>query len=292
MKSFVPFAILATGVVWAQTAPPSAQPLVLPPNVPDTAVIAVFSDDGVPFTAGDLRRLYPVLPPPLQQAVNRDTKEFFHEWAMVRHLAHLAEKEGLDKQDPYSAAIESARMLTLFQAELDGAYRNAEVQPAEIVNYYNAHKADYEQIKVKAIYLPFTEAKEEEVKAKAYRLTVEIRGGADFVKMVQQYSDDDTSKAKAGDFATLRANDRQSIPEAVRKAVFALKQGEIGDPVRQAHGYYIFKADEVSYRPLSEVRDEIFTVLKQIHGREWYNQVNQETKVEFPNPAYPGSGSK
>ena len=292
MKSFVSFAILAAGVVWAQSAPPASQPLVLPPNVPDTAVIAVFSDDGTQFTAGDLRRLYPVLPPPLQQAANRDTKEFFHEWAMVRHLARLAEKDGLDKQEPYSAAIESARLLTLFQAELDGAYRNAEVQPADIVNYYNAHKPDYQQIKVKAIYLPFTDAKEEEVKAKAYRVATEIRGGADFVKMVQVYSEDDTSKAKSGDFATLRANDRQSIPEVVQKAVFALKQGEITDPVRQAHGYYIFKAEEVGYRPLSEVRDEIFTALKQTRGRDWYNHVSEETKVEFPNPAYPGSGSK
>jgi hypothetical protein len=265
---------------------------VLPPNVPDTAVIAVFSGEGVQFTAGDLRRLYPVLPPPLQRAVNQDSKEFFHEWAVVRHMARLAEKEGLDKQEPYAAAIESARLLTLFQAELDGAYRNAEVEPAEIVNYYNAHKADYQQIRVKAIYLPFTDAQEEEVKAKAFRVATEIRGGADFVKMVAQYSEDDTSKAKGGDFATLRANDRQSLPEVVQKAVFALKQGEISDPVRQAHGYYIFKAEEVSYRPLSEVRDEIFTALKQVHGRDWYNHVNEETKVEFPNPAYPGSGSK
>jgi len=292
MKSFLSFAILARGVVWAQNAPPAAQPLVLPPNVPDTAVIAVFSDDGTQFTAGDLRRLYPVLPPPLQRAVNQDSKEFFHEWAVVRHMARLAEKEGLDKQEPYAAAIESARLLTLFQAELDGAYRNAEVQPAEIVNYYNAHKADYQQIKVKAIYLPFTDAQEEAVKAKAFRVATEIRGGADFVKMVAQYSEDDTSKAKSGDFATLRANDRQSLPEVVQKALFALKQGEISDPVRQAHGYYIFKAEEVSYRPLSEVRDEIFTALKQSHGRDWYNQVSDETKVEFPNPAYPGSGSK
>jgi len=292
MKSFVSFAILAGGVVWAQTAAPQQQPLVLPSNVPDTAVIAVFSDDNTQFTAGDLRRLYPALPPPLQTAVSKDTKEFFHEWAMVRHLAKLAEKDGLDKQEPYAAAIESARMLTLFQAELDGAYRNAEVQPAEIVNYYNDHKADYQQIKIKAIYFPFTDAKEEEVKAKAYRVATDIRGGADFVKMVQQYSEDDTSKAKGGDFATLRANDRQSIPEAVQKAVFALKQGGITDPVRQAHGYYIFKAEEVSYRPLSEVRDEIFTALKQSHGRDWYNQVSTDTKVEFPNPAYPGSGSK
>jgi parvulin-like peptidyl-prolyl isomerase len=291
MKSLV-LVLLAGGVVWAQTAPPATQPLVLPANVPDTAVIAVISDDSVQFTAGDLRKLYPVLPPPLQQAVNKDTKEFFHEWAMVRHMAKLAEKRGLDKQEPYAAAIESARLLTLFQAELDGAYRNAEVQPADIVNYYGAHKADYQQIKVQAIYLPFADAKEEEVKAKAYRVATEIRGGADFAKMVQQYSEDETSKAKGGEFATLRANDRQSLPEVVQKAVFALKQGEISDPVRQAHGYYIFKAAEVGFRPLSEVRDEIFTALKQSEGRDWYNRVSEETKVEFPNPAYPGTGSK
>jgi hypothetical protein len=40
------------------------------------------------------------------------------------------------------------------------------------------------------------------------------------------------------------------------------------------------------------VRDEIFTALKQSEGRDWYNRVSEETKVEFPNPAYPGTGSK
>ncbi len=66
--------------------------------------------------------------------------------------------------------------------------------------------------------------------------------------------------------------------------------GEVTDAVRQPHGFYIFKADIVNIRPLSEVRDQIFNVLKQKHAKEWSDHLNTEVKVDFPNPAFPPKG--
>jgi len=109
------------------------------------------------------------------------------------------------------------------------------------------------------------------------------------VKLVRENSDDETSKAKDGDFATLRQND--NIPDAIRAAVFSLKQGEVTEPVRQPNGFYLLRADEVHYRPLSQVRDEIFTQLKQQHYREWLEQTNKATKVEITNPAFLGDAA-
>ena len=58
------------------------------------------------------------------------------------------------------------------------------------------------------------------------------------------------------------------------------------EPVRQPNGYYLLRAQEVTYRPLSEARGEIFTQLKQEHYAEWLSNENKATKVEFPNPAF------
>ncbi len=289
MKTLSIVALAWVGTVWAQTAPGAAQAPVLP-DIPDDKVIARF-DDGTEFTMDQLRHLYPVLPPSLQSAVVKDPAEFFHEYALWRTYTKMAEKEKLDEQDPYKEAISFNRMVILYQAVLDRAFRDAAVQPSEVVNYYDSHKETYKQVRVKAIYLPFsdtpsiTEMTEAQAKAKAAQLVAESRGGADFVKLVKENSQDETSRAKDGDFATLHAGD--NIPDAIKGAVFALKQGDTSDPVRQARGYYIFRAEDVTYLPLSKVRDQIFTELKTARARAWVQQTDKDTKVEFPNPDFP-----
>ena len=277
------------GALYAQTMAPGP-PISALPNLPDEQVIARF-DDGVKFTMGDLRKLYPALPAPLQNAAVNDPMEFFHEYAVMRKYTQMAEERKLDTESPYKEALMFHRMFTMYQAMLDSAYRTASVEPAEIVNYYDAHKDNYKQVRVKAIYIPFTDSQgdgkemtEAQAKEKAGKLVAQIRGGADFVKLVKENSEDETSKAKDGEFATLRPSD--NVPDAIRAAVFALKQGEISAAVRQPHGFYIFRAEEVSYRPLSQVRDQIFTEIKTEHASEWVKKTDRETKVEFPNPAY------
>jgi hypothetical protein len=275
--------------MWAQSAPPSAPGNVLP-DIPGDKVIAKF-DDGSSFTMDQLRQLYPVLPPTLQGAVTKDPVEFFHEYALMRSYTKMAEKEKLDQEAPYKDAITFNRMLILYQAMLDRAFRDANVQPTEVVNYYDSHKEQYKEVRVKAIYLPFsdtpsmTEMTEDQAKAKATKLTAQSRGGADFVQLVKENSQDETSRAKDGEFATLHLSD--NIPDAIKAAVFALKQGETSDPVRQARGYYIFRAEEVAYLPLSKVRDQIFTQLKTERAKAWVTKTDRETKVEFPSPEFP-----
>ena len=73
------------------------------------------------------------------------------------------------------------------------------------------------------------------------------------MKLVKENSDDETSRAKDGDFATLRSSD--NIPDAFRATVFALKKGEVSEPLKQPNGFYLLRAEEVTVRPLSEVRD-------------------------------------
>lgn len=294
MKTLSLLVFACLGALYAQTMTPGP-PISALPNLADDQVIAQF-DDGVKFTMGDFKKLYPALPPPLQSAAVKDPTEFFHEYAVMRKYTQLAEKEKLDTQSPYKEALMFQRMYTLYQAMLDTAYRTASVEPAEIVNYYDAHKDSYKQVRVKAIYVAFSdspstakkELSEAQAKEKADRLVTQIRGGADFVKLVKENSEDETSKAKDGEFATLRPSD--NVPDAIRAAVFALKQGEISAAVRQPHGFYIFRAEEVTYRPLSQVRDQIFTDIKTEHANVWVRKTDSETKVEFPNPAYQPKG--
>jgi parvulin-like peptidyl-prolyl isomerase len=257
------------------------------PDIPDQTTIAVF-DDGVKLTMGDFKKIFAVLPPDNQPLALRNRQTFLQQWAFMRKLAQMAEKQKLDLESPAREQLDYSRLMILSQAELAGALNSIIVEPAEIVKYYDTDKERFKEVRVKAIYVSFGRSgkapSEDEAKAKAARLLAEIRGGADFVKLVKENSDDETSKAKDGDFATLRRND--NIPDAIRAAVFSLKQGEVTEPVRQPNGFYLLRAEEVQYRPLSQVRDEIFTELRQRHYSQWLDQTNKDSKVEFTSPAF------
>ena len=296
MKVLSVFLFACCSALWAQTAPapggvppgPGA-PAPQMPDIPDQTTIAVF-DDGVKLTMADFKKIFAVLPPDNQPMALRDRKTFLQQWAFMRKLAQMAEKQKLDQETPAREQLEYSRLMILSQAKLAEALNSMTVEPAEIVKFYDTDKERFKEVRVKAIYVSFGKGApartEEEAKAKAAKLLAEIRGGADFVKLVKENSDDETSKAKDGDFATLRRND--NIPDAIRAAVFSLKQGEVTEPVRQPNGFYLLRADEVRYRPLSQVRDEIFTQLKQQHYSQWLAQTNGETKVEITSPAFLG----
>jgi peptidyl-prolyl cis-trans isomerase C len=282
---------------WAQTAPAPAVPAM--PELPDNTVIATF-EDGTKFTMGDFKAYYNVLPPANQQMALRDRAAFLHQWAVLRKLAKLADDKKLGEKAPYKAAIEHARMQVLVQAILTEALNDVVIESPEIAKYYESNKNKFAQVKVKAIYIAYSNdaatkpsgkktLPEAEAKAKAENLLKQIRGGADFVKLVKENSDDESSREKNGDFATLHFTD--NIPDAFRAAIFSLKQGEVSEVLKQPNGFYILRAEEVTYRPLSEVRDTIYSDLKTQRSNDWMMRLDRETKVVV-NPEFAPSSGK
>jgi peptidyl-prolyl cis-trans isomerase C len=265
--------------VWAQS------PAM--PNVPDETVIATF-DDGAKMTMAEFKRIYAVLPQQNQLEALNNRAEFLHQWALMRKLASAAESQKLDQLSPAKEALEYYRLVVLSQAKMTAEATLTVVLPSEVEKFYEANQERYKQVRVKAIYLGFGGQKltEAAAKQKASQITAQARGGADFVKLVRTYSDDAPSRAKDGDFLTVRHSD--NLPDAVREAIFKLKDGEISDPVRQSNGFYIFKADKTEVRPFAEVRDDIFGELKQRKYAEWMDQTSRGAAVFF-NPQFIGT---
>ena len=190
-------------------------------------------------------------------------------------------------------------MRILTDAEMLDVSHHITVPRAEAQQYYDAHREKYKEVRLKAIYLAFSQQPasassaasrtEDQAKALAAKLVASLRTGADFVKMVAQYSDDAASKAKDGDFATVHGSD--NIPEEVRSVVMALKPGEVSEPLRQPNAVYIFRAESVAYKPFEEVSNEIFEQLRSDHYRQWMDQLNRDIKVEFKNSALFGTAA-
>jgi hypothetical protein len=168
IKSTCLLLLVCLGAASAQTpAPPAesakpaaaAQPKAAPaiPELPDAAVIAEFSG-GTKFTMGELKKLYPVLPPQLQSGIKENPAEFFREYAMMLKCAQIAVEKKLDQQSPIKEALAFDRMVYLYQATLQDVFATASVDSNEIVNYYGQHKDGFKRTQVKAIYIPFADA--------------------------------------------------------------------------------------------------------------------------------------
>jgi parvulin-like peptidyl-prolyl isomerase len=147
---------------------------------------------------------------------------------------------------------------------------------------------------VKVIYLQFSTAPvsqadskgkplmtEAEAKAKAEDLVKQLRAGADFVKLVKEYSADARSAEKDGDFGFLHKADR--IPDEIKNAVFAAKPGELAGPIRQANGFYIFRVEESGTQPLEELSGTIQNELKDSKFREWLTGLQKSLDIKMEN---------
>ncbi len=288
MKSFLFF--LLTTAVWAQPAPPSAAQTV----APDT-VVATF-EDGRKITAGELDKFMAAMPPNMQQAARRDRRAFVQQFALMNRLSEMAEKAKLNDVSPTKEALAFNRMYILMNAQLHDVLSSINVPAAEVQSFYTANKARYTQVKVKAIYIAYSadpakadpkapkRLTEAEAEAKISALRTAIAGGANFVKLVKDNSDDPTSAAKDGDFGTIRSTD--NLPDPIRAAIFALKPGELSQPVKQPNGFYLFRAEEVSPEPLAEVQDQVVNELRQAHFKTWMDDVNRGLNFKIQNDAF------
>src|SRR5579864_5747771 len=295
MKLAISICIAFAAIALAQTPPPAAPaPGAAAPPAPDT-VIAEY-DNGKKLTYGELDKFLSVLPKNQRDGVMRDRKRLVEQYLLMKKLAEIAEKDKLDQRSPYKEAIEFNRMNTLTQAEVQKVSSEVPVRVEEQQAYYEQHKDKYEQVTVKLIYISFSSSggaaadgkkrlTEAEAKTKAEQIAKDAKGGADFVKLVQENSEDSTTKAKNGDLTISRA-ESATLPESIRTAALALKPGEVSDPVRQPNGFYVFRGESVNSKPFAEVKDQIFTDLQRLKTQDFMNSTTKDLNIKLENDQF------
>ena len=252
--------------------------------------------DGKKITYGEVETYIRTLPAQLQQTAIQNRKQFIQQYGLMLRLNAMAEKANLGQKTPYKESIESARMQILTQAQISEQFNSFPITVEDEQKHYNENKSRYEQVKLKVIYISFSPKSanppadgkkhltEDEAKAKAEQLVKEIKGGADFVKLVSENSEDASSKAKDGDFGTFSRSD--NLPDAIRSVVFALKAGEVSAPMRQPNGFYIFRAESLTQKPFSEVAGDIATELRNARLREWLESTTKNIDIKYDNEQF------
>jgi len=302
MKALSSLIILCASLGWTQTAPPSEADL--------NKVIANF-DDGTKMTLGEFQALIPLLPELYRNTAQQDPTKFMNLLALFKKEAAEVDRQKLADQSPYKQGLDFVIMEAKARLYVQESQVSLTVSPEELEKYYNEHKDPFRRVEVSGIMVAFGNTAgaapanasrvapkartEEESKAKAEKLAAQIRAGADFAKLVQSDSDDVTSKEKGGKLGVWKMTD--NVPDDLRAAVLSVKEGEISDPIRQGGGYWIVHVDSVSYQPLDEVKDAIFSQLKQEKAEQWIKDLYKNVHVDLvkndpPQPPAPSEPKK
>jgi parvulin-like peptidyl-prolyl isomerase len=227
------------------------------------------------------------LPAQVQNAFTNDPKQFMKEYAWYQIQQASAVKNKLETQSPWKELLAFQRMMTLVQAEWNDAYLRVEVTPEQQQKYYENNKEKYRETQAKLIYIPFTDAASEaDAKAKAQTVAQQARSGADFVKLVKEYSQDSASAGQNGDIGMPVRSSTSQIPEPMRNAILALKAGQVSEPLRHQNGYYVFRAESAGVLPYEKVKDEIYKELKDVGFNEWKEKTKAQSSVQFENEAF------
>ncbi len=284
MKRLVLSMMMAAGLAVAQ-APAAA--------VTEDPVVAVI--EGKAWKRSEVERLARSLPARVQQNYFSDKKAFLKTLALMTKLSAMAEAEGLDKQDPHYYTLMYNRNLYLAQARIAAEATKNPVMPADQQKYYDEHKTEYAEAKVKVIFLGYndtplqgTEKKPmtgAEAEALAGEIVKQARGGTDFVELVKKHSMDEESKGKDGDFPQIKPGDT-TIPDQIKAAIFALKPGQVTDPVRQPGGIWVIKMVDYVTPPYEQVKDQIFTAIQDQRVKAWLQKMQEGTVVEYKDAAY------
>jgi peptidyl-prolyl cis-trans isomerase D len=140
----------------------------------------------------------------------------------------------------------------------------AAVSDAEVEAYYQEHLAEFDEprrLRLAHVLVRVPpvggSAAEDAARAKVEDVIKRAKGGEDFAKLARDISEDKASAVQGGDLGFVGPGE---LVAPFEQAAFALKKGEISEPVRTPFGYHAIRVVDVKEggkTPLKEVAPKI-----------------------------------
>ena len=195
----------------------------------------------------------------------------------------------------------------------DQVARKVQFTPGEVQRYYEAHKQEYsrpESVNLSEILVsvaapaPLTAALPGSApgddpaalaaaKAKADDIEAKLHAGGDFSQLARSFSDGSTA-AQGGDLGQFQ---RGKMAKVLEDAVFALKTGEVTEPIRTRQGFVIFKV--VQHTPggappfkdvEQQVEDAFYGSRMEPAMREFQTTMREQAYIDI-KPGYVDTGA-
>ena len=122
-------------------------------------------------------------------------------------------------------------------------------------------------------------------KARAEDLLKQIRAGADFAELAKKYSADPGSAEQGGDLGYFG---RGVMVPSFEKVAFAMKKGEISEPVRTPYGFHIIKLTGIhagKTRSFESMRDDLRKQYLEHQAEDaFYDTADRLTNLVYEHP--------
>jgi len=206
-----------------------------------------------------------------------DRRRMLLQFVMENELmAEAAVQAALDSGPSFEDRLKYHKRRALRDAYYDKSVRNAipDEDAKKIYDTKIAGMKPEEEIHARHI-LVATEAEAKEVKERLMK-------GEDFATVAKEKSKDPS--AEGGDLGFFG---RGQMLKPFEDAAFALKVGEISDPVQTQFGWHIIKVEEKRTRPLptfDQVKDTIISQLTSQKAKDTLKQLHDAAKIEIIDP--------
>ncbi|MGA2132605.1 MAG: peptidylprolyl isomerase [Bryobacteraceae bacterium] len=244
--------------------PPAVPVMPATPAVPPETVVLTIGDEKV--TAAEFDHMIEGLPPQYRnQMRGAGKRQFADNVVMLKMLSQEAHSHKVDESPAFKEQLATQVERLLAQQYYQQLVSNTKVDEATAREYYEQHKTDYLQAKVRQILIrakgspvalkkDAKELTDEEALAKAKEVRQKLVDGGDFVALAKIDSDDTITSANGGDLGTIGHN---RLPPAVDQVVFTIAVGELSEPIKSPQGYHIIKVETRQEKTFVDVKPEI-----------------------------------
>lgn len=271
--------------------PPTTPPP--PPSVPPDKVIITVGDQKI--TAAQFDQIISSALPAQYQASARGParKQFADNLVRVLLLSEEGKRRKLDESPTYKTQIFFQQANILAGLTYDQIGKDAKIDEADVRKYYDQHKKEFEQVRARHILirmqgspLPVKPGQKDltdaEALAKAQEVKKKLDAGADFAELARTESDDNGSGANGGDLGFFHHN--QMVPQ-FEEAAFAMKPGQVSDPVKTQFGYHIIKVEAV--KSYEDVRPEVEKKMRPEMAQKTLSDMEKKAGVQLDPEYFP-----
>jgi peptidyl-prolyl cis-trans isomerase C len=289
-----------------QAAPKSASPApapvlqsatqsTQPPLFPKDMVIMTVGDHKI--TVAEFTQIMEMFPAQQRAYYTGPGKQkFADDFSQLLILSDEAKRRKLDDDPAVKQRIGLLVNQSLASSLIQSIQEGIKITDNEVQKYYTAHLKEYEEVKARHILIrtqgsraPIPEGKKdltnEEAKTKAEEIYKQVTApGADFAAIAKAESYDKDSAQRGGDVGLFPHG--RMVPE-FEAAAFALKPGEISQPVKTQFGYHIIKVEENKTRSQEEAKSDIETTLRREKLEQSIDGVKKSEKIELNQQFFP-----
>ena len=277
---------LVAGMAQAQAPKPSAptpapaaskpaSPAAHAPG-PDGKVVLKVGDQQI--TKAEFESLIQNLTPQTQHAIAtqpQGKKQFADQYALVVALSQQARLRHLDQSPEFVQKLALQKQQMEAQIAFQEITQKTKVTPEEVEQYYTAHAADYDAITVRQ-FVVLKKAAEpnpdpahpaastgpglspEDAKARAEAIRKEVMAGTDIKKVMEDFKSPEVRIEP--ETRTVR---RGGMRPEMEKVAFALKDGEISEPIDVPQALIFFQVSKHTQAEIKDVTPDIEKSLQQ-----------------------------